>query len=108
VRELPDTYTWRVALLAGNTIRPASAFGVDDGVPTWDFNPPLTAGEQTTLDGIKRYVHSEATITLAEWQAVQSDIDGLLQYQGLASPTLAQTVAAVKAQSRILKALLRS
>ena len=39
---------------------------------------------------------------------MQPDIDGLRTYQGLASPILAQTVQAVKAQSRILRALLKN
>jgi hypothetical protein len=42
-----------------------------------------------------------------EWEAIESDIAGLKTYQGIASPTAAQTAQAVKAQSRILRAILR-
>lgn len=82
----------------------------DDGSnPVFTFDPPLSAAEQTTFDRIVRLAQAlVAGITPAEWQALEPDIAGLIQYQGLASPTLAQTVSAVKAQSRILRAILRN
>lgn len=43
-----------------------------------------------------------ARVLGAAEQAHRADVAGLKQYQGLASPTLAQTVAATKAQNRIL------
>lgn len=70
------------------------------------FSPDLTAGEQSALAEIVRA--AETDLTRAERNAIQSDIDLLVTFQGIATPTLAQTAAATKAQSRILRALLRS
>jgi hypothetical protein len=101
-----EHFVHRVYLLAKTYVR--------EGVIDWDasprtitFTPNLTAPEGTvlqrlvTLTGILR-------ITPAEWEVLEPDIAGLQTYQNLPSPTLAQTVLAVKAQSRILKAMLRS
>ena len=79
------------------------------GIPTIVFVPALSGAEQPTFDRIVNLARSLIEgITIAEWQAIEPDIAGLVTYQGLASPTLAQTVLAVKAQSRILRALLRN
>ena len=73
------------------------------------FDPPLSAAEQTIYDRLVRMAKAAITgITPAEWEALESDIAGLVTYQGIASPTAAQTAQAVKAQSRILRALLRN
>lgn len=78
------------------------------GLPILDFTPPLSGPEQATYDRLLRIARSTIpAITPAEWEALEPDIAGLVTYQGLATPTLAQTVLAVKAQSRILRALLR-
>jgi hypothetical protein len=80
-----------------------------NGNPVFTFDPVLTAGEQVTYNRIVSVAKSLVPgITPAEWVAIQSDIDGLVTYQGLANPTLAQTVLAVKAQSRILRAIIRN
>jgi hypothetical protein len=77
--------------------------------PTLVFVPPLTGTEQATFDALAKQSRSHVPgISPAEWLALQPDIDGLVTFQGLATPTLAQTVLAVRAQSRILKAILRS
>jgi hypothetical protein len=76
------------------------------------FTPDLTAGETTTLATFMSDISTMAkfgvTLTLAEWQSVKPDAQLLKAYAGVASPTLAQTVAAVKAQSRILSVIIRS
>lgn len=71
---------------------------------TWEVT--LSAGQATALSEIARA--AKTGLTRAERNALQADIDGLITYQGIASPTLAQTASAVKAQSRILRAILRS
>lgn len=83
---------------------------VTSGDPDWTFTftPDLTAPELVTFNRLVSVARSPIGITPAEWQAIQPDIDGLQTFQGIATPTLVQTVAAVKAQSRILRALLRS
>jgi hypothetical protein len=79
------------------------------GDPIITFDPILSPAEQTTFGHLVRLARSRVTgITPAEFQALEADIDGLVTFQGLATPTLAQTVAAVRAQSRILRAILRS
>jgi hypothetical protein len=79
----------------------------DDGTTlSLVFTPDLSAPQTTTLRAIIR-LSGLMRVTPAELVAIESDITGLVTFQGLASPTLAQAVAAVKAQSRILQALLR-
>lgn len=98
----------RARLLCVAFLRAPESIGDDGTSMTLTFTPDLSAGEQTTLARLARVASSSVEITPAEWQAIESDVDGLQTFQGLPSPTLAQTVLAVKAQSRILKALLRS
>lgn len=84
--------------------RPIVGGAVPTDVPrTLTWTPDLSPAELL----LARAVGSAVRLTVAERNALESDIDGLRQYQNLASPTLAQTVLAVKAQSRILRALLR-
>jgi len=66
----------------------------------------LTPAQATAISEMARA--AKTILSRSEFNAIKADIDGLITYQGLASPTLAQTVLAVKAQSRILRALLRS
>lgn len=107
----PDAVAERAVALCRLYLRTPSSWATDSvtGSPILTFDPPLDVTEQTTLDRILRAAKSLVLgITPSEWQAIQSDIDGLVTYQGLASPTLAQTVQAVKAQSRILRAILKN
>lgn len=79
----------------------------DDGATiSLVFTPDLTAGQTAVL---RRLVALSGLMRLTpeEWAAIEPDIAGLTTFQGLPTPTLAQTVLAVKAQSRILRALLR-
>lgn len=108
MRAYPDGDTNRLVALATLYLRPPSAWYVEDGVPVVEFDPPLSAAEQAIYDRLPRIARSIiGGITPAEWQALEADLTGLRTYQGLPSPNLAQTVLAVKAQSRILRALLR-
>jgi hypothetical protein len=107
----PDAPTLRLVELCRLYLRAPAGCATDDvtGEPVVMFTPALTVGEQATFDRIVRLARSlVAGITATEWEAIEPDIAGLVTYQGLASPTLAQTVLAVKAQSRILRALLRN
>jgi len=72
------------------------------------FEPPLSAAEQATLADIVLMDRFGVDLTLAEWQSIKADVAGLKTYNGLASPTLAQTVAATKAQNRVLAVIIRS
>lgn len=75
---------------------------------TYTFTPDLTAAEQTAIsDIVATFRTRDVELSVAEYQAIKADIDGLRTYNGITSPTLAQTVAATKAQNRILRALLR-
>lgn len=85
-----------------------STFALDPqtGDLTVGFIADLTAPQITVLTELARA--AKTGLTRAERNAIQSDIDLLVAFQGVATPTLAQTAAAVKAQSRILRAMLRS
>jgi hypothetical protein len=102
-----DTVYGRVLL---SLVRLSGFLGTDidqttgDVTTTWATT--LTPAQVTALSEIARA--AKTSLTRAELNAIQSDIDGLVTYQNLANPTLAQTVLAVKAQSRILRAILRS
>lgn len=75
-----------------------------DATLTWPQT--LTAGQvQAVQDGARA---ARTSLTPNERNGIQSDIDLLVAFQGIATPTLAQTAAATKAQSRILRAILRS
>lgn len=80
---------------------------VDDGLSlTLSFTPDLSPEEELRLGRIMR-VEGLTRVTPAEWADLEPDIDGLRTYHGLASPTNAQTVSAVKAIIRVLRALIR-
>jgi hypothetical protein len=70
------------------------------------FTPDPTASELAALGDVIRAITTD--LTRLERNAIQADVDLLVAYQPIASPTLVQTAAAAKAQSRILRAILRS
>lgn len=72
---------------------------------TWPST--LTANQIAAVQEAARAART-GLLTPAERSAIQSDIDGLIAYQALGSPTLVQTTNATKAQNRILRAILRS
>lgn len=80
----------------------------DAGAPTYVFEPPLTAEEQTTLAELRVMARFGVALTLAEWQGIKTDIALLQTFAGITNPTVAQTANATKAQSRILRVIIRS
>jgi hypothetical protein len=85
-----------------------AAGNVETTVILATFVPPLTPAEQVTFDDLVTMSRFGVQMTLAEWQAIKADAAALKAYNGVATPTLAQTAAAVKAQSRILATIIRS
>lgn len=76
------------------------------GAATLTWLATLTPAQvQTVQDAVRA---ARTSMTINERNAIQSDIDLLVTFQGIATPTLAQTAAATKSQSRILRAILRS
>lgn len=109
-RIFPDDTANRVAALCALYLRAPSGYATEDttGDPVLDFEPALSTAEQTTYADLLAMARAHISgLSLAEYQALKPDLAGLRTYQGLASPTLAQTASAVKAQTRILRALLR-
>ena len=91
-------------------LRPVSGWtGSDATGYTATFNPALTTGEQTTYNDIETLVNFgiASTITLAEFQAIKPDLVTARTFLGIASPTAAQSNAALKATIRVIGALLR-
>lgn len=96
----------RITAECGAAGRPVSLIEVQGSTIVLWFTPDLTAGELAILTDVVRAAKTD--LTRLERNAIQSDVDLLVTYQGIASPTLAQTAAATKAQNRILRAMLRS
>lgn len=108
---LAGTFELTLLALCERYLRPGELRGDPDaGLYTVAFVPPLSQAEQATFAELQTMARFGINndLTLAEFQTIKADITGLVTYQNLASPTLAQTVLAVKAQSRILRALLRN
>lgn len=74
---------------------------------TYRFTPDLTLAELTTFSNLRATLRSRIRFTDAEMDALRPDVEGLRTYQGLASPTAAQTAQATKAIIRILRAVFR-
>ena len=106
-RTYPDE---RLLALCATYLRsPAEAAReAETGAPLFVFDPPLSAAEQATFDGLASMARFGVTLTLAEWQSIKADAAGLKAYLGVASPTAAQTAAAVKAVVRVLGTIIRS
>jgi hypothetical protein len=73
------------------------------------WTPDLSPAEQATLTDLTTMAKFgiSADLSLAEFQAIKSDLVTARTYVGLASPTAAQTAAALKSLIRIVGALLR-
>lgn len=74
------------------------------------FVPALTVAEQAKLADLLLMARFGITadLTLAEFQAIKPDLATAKTYAGIASPTAAQTNAALKATIRVIGALLRA
>lgn len=94
----------RCALLAEHAIRRCS---VDWDAQTLRFEPDLSAAEQSALQRLLTVARSSVRLTPAEYDAIAAEALGLRAYVGVASPTNAQSVAAIKAMIRVLRAVLR-
>lgn len=107
----PDRLAYRLRDLAERYLRrPASiASDATTGSPLLVFEPPLTTAEQAILDDLTLMATFGVTadLSLAEFRAIKPDLATARQYVGLASPTAAQTAAALKSAIRVLGALLR-
>ena len=100
-----------IAAITANLRAPSAQPTIDaQGEWAFTFNPPLTAAEQTTLADIMTMEKFGITtnISLAEFQAIKSDLATARAFVGIASPTAAQSNAALKSTIRVLGALLRS
>lgn len=81
----------------------------DDGTNfSLTFTPDLTAGELTTFSRLVQIASASTEITPTEWAAITSDVATVKAFVGIATPTAAQSNAALKATIRVLGALLRS
>ena len=106
----PDQLSRDVNELCRTYLRLPFDFGTDDVTgPVFNFVPPLSAGEQTAFADLVLMAKFGITsnITLAEFQAIRSDLATDKTFVGIASPTLAQNNAATKSLIRIVGALLR-
>lgn len=94
--------------LCAQSLRVPSRYDSVD-VATFVWEPPLTTQEQTTLADLQTMANFglTASITLAEFQAIKPDLVTARNFVGIATPTAAQSNAALKATIRILGALLR-
>jgi hypothetical protein len=78
------------------------------GTVTGTFDPPLSAPEQALLASLFTLAKSRVGgLTPAEWDAIQPDAAACRTYLGLATPTAAQSAAALKSLIRIVAVLLR-
>lgn len=92
-------------------LRTALTYGTDgSGNYIATFEPPLSGAEQATFDDIVLMAKLGLTndLSLAEFQAIKPDLATAKAFIGIASPTAAQSNAALKATIRVLGALLRS
>lgn len=94
-------------LLCVEYLREPDHSTVTGGVVSWVFLPDLSAEEETRFARLHQLAASDVRITLDECEALLPTLVGLRDYHALASPTGAQTVAAVKGIIRVLRALLR-
>lgn len=80
------------------------------GNPVATFVPALTPAEQATFDDLQTMAKFglSASLTVAEFQAIKSDLATAKAFVGIASPTAAQSNAALKSTIRVIGALLRS
>jgi hypothetical protein len=98
------------ALCAANGVRPPAIVGPPQA-PTRDlvWTPDLSAAELAQVNDLLTMAKFgiAASLTLAEFGAIKPDLATARTYVGLASPTAAQTAAALRSTIRVLGALLR-
>lgn len=74
---------------------------------TIGWNPDLSAQNQATVDSIIKLAVGSTLLSPAERTALEPDFNTLRLYQNAASPTAAQTTAAVKSIIDVLRAFVR-
>jgi hypothetical protein len=102
----PEQSLTEIVRLCRNYIGREPVMDDDGATLTLTFAPDLSPEEETRLGRIVRLA-GLMRVTPSEWAAIEPDIDGLRTYHDLASPTNAQSVAAIKAIIRVLRAILR-
>jgi hypothetical protein len=107
----PDATAAELGALCATYLRAPESIATDatSGDPVLVFNPALTSAEQATLADLTTMARFgiSASLSLAEFRAIKADLVTARQYVGLASPTAAQTAAALKSLIRVVGALLR-
>ena len=81
----------------------SSGFGTQNCVLTW--TPDLSAQDQATLQSIVKLATGATLITPAERTALEPDFVTLRAYANAASPTNAQSVAAIKSLINFVRAI---
>jgi hypothetical protein len=98
-----ETCTQLWNLLEANLRLPVQ-LGIEDttGAFVATFDPPLDGGEQVIFDQLAAVAASPVNVSLDQWQSREADIAALVAFQTASTPTLAETVAAVRANARLL------
>jgi hypothetical protein len=109
VKTYPDAAAHRLRELCDLYLRAPIEMATesDTGAPLATFEPPLSTAEQATFAELATMARFGVSLTLAEWQGIKADAAGLRAYLGVASPTAAQTAAAVKGIVRVLGKIIR-
>jgi hypothetical protein len=81
---------------------------IDNGNGTLSlvFDPDLSAAEQTILDKIVAAVRYALLLTPDDYEAIRTEVPSLRAYYLNATPTNAESVAALKSAIRVLRAIL--
>lgn len=101
----------RLAALCSAYLREPVSMTLDGtGTVVSTFEPPLTVQEQAAYDDLSTMAKFGLSndLTLAEFRVIKPDLVTARNFVGIASPTAAQSNAALKATIRVLGALLRA
>jgi hypothetical protein len=84
MRTFPDALTERVVALCRQYLRDPLGYATDDGVPVLDFDPPLTAEEQTTYALLVALARSGMKhLSPTEYQTVRTNLAALRDFRQL-------------------------
>lgn len=75
---------------------------------TYHFNVDLTAAQATRFGELVNLLHAHVRLDLADFDNVKADYQTAKAFVGIATPTQAQTAAALKAVIRVLGAVFRN
>lgn len=98
------------ALVAQYLRTPTTVATDGSGNPVLTFTPALTAPEQAILADLTLMAQFglSSSLSLIEFQALKPDLATAKAFLGIASPTAAQSNAALKATIRVIGGLLRA